>query len=295
VTAGLVRPGQWVGVLGLGRTFHDVLPALTTGRGGRFHQQGDRLAYARSGDEPFIVAGSRSGVPFRARVQGSARRTGTGLLSRDALAGGRPPDFARDVWPLLCWDVQLAHDVALLGRRRDRAAGERFRASFLAAARAGAETEVVRAAFGIGDVPPLDLGQLVDPFRDAEFAGPNDFRDRLLELLRADLRDAAGDKPDDPVRAALDVLCDARATLRGAVDFPPWFDALCRRLSGGPPVTRIAEIVALIEAGVLWVCGPRTRSTVDAGTTRLALESPRVAGSHWEVDVLVDARVHSSY
>ncbi|WP_278255872.1 hypothetical protein [Nocardioides convexus] len=52
---------------GLGLTFYDSLALLTEGRGGRYVDDGTALRYLPSGNEPLIVAGSRSGVPLRAR------------------------------------------------------------------------------------------------------------------------------------------------------------------------------------------------------------------------------------
>jgi methylaspartate mutase epsilon subunit len=64
-----IPSGAEVGVVGLGLSFYDVLAELTLGRGGRFVDDGPggRLRYVASGREPVLVAGSRGGVPLRAR------------------------------------------------------------------------------------------------------------------------------------------------------------------------------------------------------------------------------------
>ncbi|NGZ99815.1 hypothetical protein G5V59_04410 [Nocardioides sp. W3-2-3] len=64
---GGIGAGDVVGVRGLGLTFYDSLALLTEGRGGRYVDDGTALRYLPSGNEPLIVAGSRSGVPLRAR------------------------------------------------------------------------------------------------------------------------------------------------------------------------------------------------------------------------------------
>jgi uncharacterized NAD(P)/FAD-binding protein YdhS len=312
----LVRPGDWVGVLGLGLSFYDVLLSLTEGRGGRFRRDGERLSYLPSGDEPFIIAGSRSGVPFpaRGRNQKSPRHEyRPSFLTPEAIAqlriqvmartGSDQLDFVRDVWPLLTQDVQLVHDTTLLKRWNGPQTARRFQESFRQAVRAGTDTDEVRAGFGLAGTPALDLRRLADPFRDQEFASPEDFRERLLDALRADLRDAAEGNLDNPIKAALDVLRDVRSIVRGVVDFGGlrpkshrddflgWYHTLNNFLSAGPPMIRVAQTVALIEAGVLHVCGTRTRIRIDPDTRRFAFSSPWVTGSRRLVDVLIDARV----
>lgn len=62
-----IPPGEVVALRGLGLNFFDHMALLTTGRGGRFTGDGDRLRYEPSGREPVLVAGSRRGVPYHAR------------------------------------------------------------------------------------------------------------------------------------------------------------------------------------------------------------------------------------
>ncbi len=328
--------GDTVGLIGLGLSFHDVVVMLTSGLGGRFEPvAGDRLRYRASGREPAIVAGSRSGMPYpaRGRNQKPAHHVHrpvfldesavAGLRSRAVAATGSPQlDFVRDVWPLLVAEVQLAHDLALVRRRAgpDAAAdlADCARAARSGGARPGAGrpdgsrpaggrddgySAEVRAAAGLGDVPPLDLRRLVDPLAGQWFGSPAEFRGALLEWLAEDLAAAREGNVDHPVKAALDVLRDVRTALRGVVDFGGltaashrrdflgWFHGLYNCLAAGPPLLRMAQLAALVEAGVVELVGPDVQVGLDPATGGPTLSSPRVAGSGRTVDLLVDARL----
>ena len=72
---GAVRPGTTVALRGLGLTFYDLVRAFSIGRGGRFvRSSSGRLSYRPSGGEPLVVAGSRGGLPFRARPRVTGAR-----------------------------------------------------------------------------------------------------------------------------------------------------------------------------------------------------------------------------
>jgi len=272
-----IEPGSTVAIRGLGLTFYDVTRALTLGRGGRFDRVDDRLRYRPSGAEPRLIAGSRSGLPFRARAElnePAELAPRPVFLSDDRLAElreaaaarrGQPKlDFAGEVEPLIVAELEHAH------RRRD-----------------GQE--------------PLDVDVLAKPFADQHFAGSDEFRSRLLDVLREDVTRAKAGSTVDPVKAALEVMRSLRPLMPDVVDFDGLLpdsqqDFLTRwapmsfLLSAGPPVEHVEQLTALIEAGVLDVVGPQARFEADSEPSRFAVESPAVAGSRRLADVLLDAR-----
>ena len=63
----VIDAGRTVLIRGLGLNFFDHLALLTSGRGGTFTRDGERLVYCSSGCEPVIVASSRRGVPYHSR------------------------------------------------------------------------------------------------------------------------------------------------------------------------------------------------------------------------------------
>lgn len=311
----LARAGRPVGIVGLGLSFYDVLLSLTVGRGGVFHEAADgSLRYLPSGDEPRVVAGSRSGMPFPARGRNQKRPQDghrpcfltaeaiQSLRSRAQARTGSPQlDFVADIWPLLVREIQLVHDATIVRHRHGHAIAAEFRERMVRGT--PDSVEALREEYDLAAVPPLNLVRLTRPFEIRVFDGPVSFRETLLQTLRDDLRDAARGNVDHPVKAALDVLRDMRTTLRTVVDFGGlrpashredflgWFHPLYNFLCAGPPAIRVAQAVALLEAGVLEVCGPDTRVGTDPATGRFALESPQVAGSRVVVDLLIEARL----
>ena len=100
-----------VGIQGFGLTAHDVIAALTTGRGGRYVEDaaGD-LRYQRSGKEPGLLLFSRNCLPFAARHQpertyrpapGALFAAGRAVPSAgtDRSQRRRPAGFQEDVLP----------------------------------------------------------------------------------------------------------------------------------------------------------------------------------------------------
>lgn len=320
VTAELdaLAPGAPVVLRGLGLNFFDHLALLTTGRGGRFldtstatAEDAPRLRYLPSGREPRLYAGSRRGVPYHARgdnEKGAHGRHEPLLLTPSVIESFREragndgrADFLGEVWPLVAKEVETVYYEALLAHR----GGERtpsFRTRFLATPHGGPEETAVLDAYGVG-APGLrwDWERLARPYGEREFASRTEHRAWLLARLRGDIGEARQGNVTGPVKAALDVLRDLRNELRLIVDhgglagvsrrdhLDRWYTPLNAFLSIGPPRRRIEEAVALIEAGVLDVLGPRLEvSPVPGG---FAARSPAVPGSAVTATALIEARL----
>ncbi|MEU0465979.1 FAD/NAD(P)-binding protein [Amycolatopsis sp. NPDC006131] len=308
-----ILAGETVAVRGLGLTFYDVVRSLTLGRGGRFTRAEGKLRYVPSGDEPLIVAGSRSGLPFLARAQvhrpdlapdpvllTTARLDRLRTAALDA-RGSTKLDFAAEVEPLIWAEVEHAYYRRIVGLRDGEDEAARFTAAFpdVVDKRDRVDerrTGKVLAAFGLTDVPPLRPEELARPFDGLSFADPAEFRARLREVLVRDVAESRRGPEGSPVKAALEMLRTLRPALPGIVDFGGLLpsshrDFLSRfvpanfLLSAGPPPDHVEQLVALLDAGVLDVVGPDAR--IDAGFT---ISSPRVAGSRRNAGTLIDAR-----
>jgi glutamate mutase epsilon subunit len=303
-----IPAGVSVGVIGLGLSFYDVMAQLTQGRGGRFVDDGNgRLRYVPSGREPLLVAGSRGGLPLPARGRNQKRPDHTYLPRILTVARVRqrrargPLDFRTGVLPFLLAEIDLVYcettarlrgvdvhidlpdlvsDVDQLGPRR--ALGR------------------VRERLGLTDLPALDLEALARPVVDREFASQQEYHDAVRAWIDDDLAAAEQGNVDGPLKAALDVIRDVRGVLREAVDFgglsaeshedfQGWFGPLASFLSAGPPMIRLAQTRALLDAGVLVLAGPDTR--FETGPDGFVVRSPQVAGSTRTVQVLLDARM----
>lgn len=129
-----IGPGSKVGVIGMGLTFYDVVAALTVGRGGRFTESRDGLAYVPSGNEPSLVAGSRSGFPQPARGR---NQKPAGFLHRPVffteelvrtVAGSERLDMHKHLTPRLMAEVDFVYFTAVLRERSGVATAEEFAA-----------------------------------------------------------------------------------------------------------------------------------------------------------------------
>jgi uncharacterized NAD(P)/FAD-binding protein YdhS len=304
-----VAPGERVGLRGMGLNFFDYLAMLTADRGGRFEHRDGRLEYRASGREPVIYAGSRRGVPYHARGENQKGVSGrhrpaflTGPVIerfRRRAAAGRPVGFHEDVWPLVAREVEQVYYTALVRQRGHDEAAERLRARF-----AEADPDSVEAllrGYGILGDQRWDWSLVARPHGERHFGSPGEFRDWLLEWLVSDAAHARGGNVSDPLKAALDVLRDIRNEVRLIVDhrgltgssyrdeLRDWYTPLNAFLSIGPPLRRIEELVALIEAGVVTVVGPGMRVEVVAGGYRITATGVR--NSAVTVDTLIEARL----
>jgi methylaspartate mutase epsilon subunit len=311
-----ISAAETIGIRGLGLSFYDVMLTLTVGRGGRFVSEGDRVTYLPSGREPHIVAGSRSGLPIPARgrnQKGPSDYHRPLFLTRQAIAQARRCaavehrgrlNFAADVLPLILLDVEHVYFTAHLRAHRDHDTAADFarQHACLTPGDTAGRTDLL-TRFGLAEVPLPDLDRLARPFAGESFAGPDAFQRRLLELLHDDLKEAEKGNVNGPLKAALDVLRDVRNSIRDAVDFGGLLPDSLRNdflngyvpvnslLSAGPPMTRVRQLIALIENGLFTVVGPDTRIDCDEERGRFVLYSPQVAGSVREVTALVDARI----
>lgn len=306
---GVVTADMTVAVEGMGLTAFDVLAELTEGRGGQFINDATtgEMRYARSGDEPRIVLFSRSGIPLGARAvnqkgvsgQYKARFLYTAKLRE--LRSMRKLDFVEDVLPLLLADMEHAYYDAYLRARDGRDLAEKFCGQFTAAADAEA-----RKALVAQHVPPEDRfswDQLTSPVPAHALHGREAFSQWLLEHLRHDVKEARRGNVDGPLKAACDVIRDLRDNLRAAIDFGGLTEAshrwvlkelmpIMNRLAVGPPLSRIRELLALIEAGVIEAdFGPGATCIQPQRGELMRVRATQWADHSCEIDVLVKARI----
>lgn len=286
-----------VAVQGLGLTAHDVVSALTLGRGGRYLQAPGALRYLPSGREPRLLLFSRNSLPFAARGVNQKGLTGrhqarfftaeTVARTRQAVlaATGDPRlDFQADVLPLVLREMAYAY----------RCAGQ------------DAEGDAPGPGEGFEPTPDelLALESILWPLKRNSFASFDAFQAFVHGLVEQDLLEAAKGNRGSAVKAATDVLRDTREALRAAVEhggltpashrfFVQDFNAATNRVAFGPPRQRNAEYLALRQAGLIDIVGgPGARVVADDGLARFRIEAPYPAGTHSsEADVLVIARL----
>ncbi|NEE49918.1 FAD-binding protein, partial [Streptomyces sp. SID8455] len=74
-------------------------------------------------------------------------------------------------------------------------------------------------------------------------------------------------------------------------DLAGWYTPLNAYLSIGPPASRIEELIALIEAGIVEITGPGTDVRLDTAVPEFVATSGIVAGVPVRSTVLIEARL----
>jgi uncharacterized NAD(P)/FAD-binding protein YdhS len=309
-----IAPGENIFLRGLGLNFFDYMALLTMGRGGRFSRDaaGGKLQYHPSGSEPRIYAGSRRGIPYQSRganAKGVDGRHDPLLLTEDVIAGfrrraesGNPPDFLAEIWPLVAKEVETVYYGLLLKQRGSEAEKRaEFQERYLSAPYASPHEPEILDEFGIPAEKRWSWEKVSKPHGKRAFGSADEWRGWLLNYLREDAEEAALGNVEGPLKAALDVLRDLRNEVRQIVDhaglggvsrrdhLDGWYTPLNAFLSIGPPLQRIEQMAALIEAGVLEVLGPRPE--VRACRGGWLVRSPLVPGEPVRVTTLVEARL----
>ncbi|MFF8730581.1 FAD/NAD(P)-binding protein [Streptomyces sp. NPDC015171] len=304
-----IAPGERVAVLGMGLTAMDVIASLTLGRGGRHEPHPSGQRYVPSGREPAIVLANRSGLPSRSRPYLAPDRVRCAPLALTAdgiarlrlrRADGRLR-FAEDVLPLVEAEMELAYyrtlrshecgDAATAGREfADRRAHGGYEALL----------RECRARWG----PSPLSGVLAPAATGRQWADHAAYTRWFTDEVAADLVEARAGLGSSPLKEALEVLRDHRDVLRTAVDAPGLddaslagffgtFSATVNRLVIGPQLDRSAELLALVDAGVVRLGpGPLAKVIAPAGQGPWILESTALLRpASVEVDHVVHAHV----
>jgi uncharacterized NAD(P)/FAD-binding protein YdhS len=305
-----IAPEEPVILAGMGLTFFDYVARLTVERGGSFRREEGGLVYHPSGQEPRLLATSRTGVPFRAGVAGRSESAPRHDLRYFDLAFARRlrrewkssgVDFRADVWPRLRKELAWAFYSTQAVTAADRAAlvelldGPTWNVSTL-----GAE---ISARWGRA-IEVLDWTRLIEPARDERFASRREFDVWMGGFLEDDIaRSRVGSA--DPLKALAVTVREARAVVREIISFGGidgasyerdvlgWFNSVNNMLGSGPPVVRVEEALALARAGVLEFVGPGSGADFDPRRGAFVTESAAVPGSRRHAAALVECYLPS--
>lgn len=308
-----IAPGETVILRGLGLNFFDYMALFTVGRGGHFIRATDRLVYKPSGREPKLFASSRRGVPYHARGQnqkGPYRRHQPQILTLEVIdklhartKKGERINFRESVWPLIAKEVETLYYCTFIRLIEGEHRSEQFKELYKKCEWNSPEEKRILDEFGIPLDQRFSWERLAKPYGDRIFESPEEYHSWLLEYLRRDVSEAHRGNVDGPLKAALDALRDLRNEVRLVVDYggisgdsyrddlEHWYTPLNAFLSIGPPVSRIEEMMALMEAGILEIIGPELQIETLRNPARFKAWSPRVEGSCVEATVLIEARL----
>lgn len=266
-------PGRPVAISGMGLVAFDVLVAFTVGRGGSFESAGgDRLVYHPSGREPVVYMYSRSGNPYCAKSAAGTDPTGDYqpvIATREAFAGLRSAavdqgcgvDFRNQVLPLILAEMRVRYYCHAANRSDGPAAAEQVRAHIARAWADGdheAELESLASEYG-----PFDPILLLFPETSQELSDSAAYETWVTDLVARDLDDACA-----PGGSAAKAAAEATRILRDEVrsviefgglglesyrDFQTNIRSRINRIEAGPPPLRSAQLLALMEAGIVRV------------------------------------------
>lgn len=304
-----IPAGEKLAVRGLGMNFFDYMSLLTVGRGGEFHESDDGdLVYRASGREPVLVAGSRRGVPYRAKgdfgtmTPTFARRYLTDEYLRVLEASGRQVDFMSDLWPFIAKDTAFTYYSVLaeVGPEALAVPLDDLVAALDAHDWGDVRLDEILAAMVPDPRDRLDLAALDRPLRGRTFPD----QDALTTWWREDLaHDYAQSQLGlrSPLKCASVALGAGRAPLRWMVryggltgdsyanDVEGWFRGFGGALASGPPARRIRELGALVDAGIVVPLGPDMR--VVARDRAFVASSPAVVGTEHVCAGLLEAHL----
>ncbi|WP_207695399.1 hypothetical protein DOK67_0001755 [Enterococcus sp. DIV0212c] len=287
-------------VRGLGLVFDDYLTLLTSERGGFFEEQNGELVYHPSGREPQIIAGSGRGIPYHARgrnQKGYGQEYQPRFLKEKSLNKfKRKEQFsAEQFFELLKKEVEFAYYSALVAANYPKVNQARFSEEFIRTK--GAES--VLEKYGINKKDFWNWSTVQHP--DQQLEEEESFQDFILEYLNWDLIMAKKGTLSGPFAAALDSLKDLRDEVRFMLDHELFSDEECKKwlwdwftplnsfLSIGPPLERIAELKALIKAGILTLIGPEMKIETEAGS--YVGYSKRFPMNKYKTHFLIEARL----
>ncbi|RSZ55466.1 hypothetical protein HF313_04345 [Massilia atriviolacea] len=286
-----------VAIEGLGLTAHDVVSQLTVGRGGRFAPSGSGLRYLPSGREPALLLFSRKCLPAAARgvnQKGLNGRHQARFFTREAVRalrqhaqrerGSAQLDFDRELLPLLMREMGYAWRCAL------------------AASRGGAAPEPLGYEPGAEERAAIEA--MLFPLQGRNFASADAFSTFFTCMIADDLSEARRGNLGSPIKAAADVLRDARTVLQDMIEhggltsgshrkFLSVYNPAINRVTFGPPSQRNEQLLALLEAGILSVAaGPNAAVRIDEDRSQFALHTRFASGAAVQhVDALVVARL----
>jgi uncharacterized NAD(P)/FAD-binding protein YdhS len=281
-----VKPRQTVVLKGLGLAFFDYMTMLTVDRGGKFQRKAGILSYQPSGNEPKIIAGSGRGFPYHARGN-NQKRYGEQyqprfLKQKNLNKWRRKGHFpAESFFALLKKEMEFVYYTALIKEKYPQINQARFAEEFV---RKKGDTSVLQK-YQIPLAEWWDWSLVEHP--DAELTAYENFSAFIAEYVNEDCREARKGNISGPVSSAFDSLKDMRDQIRFMLDhqlftneeykevFLKWFVPLDGFLSIGPPLERMEELQALLEAGVVTLLAPAMRvDTVDGQFVAYSKELP---------------------
>ncbi|WP_312755589.1 FAD/NAD(P)-binding protein [Rummeliibacillus suwonensis] len=297
---------------GLGLNFFDYMALFTVGRGGAFTRENGKLKYKKSGNEPKLYAGSRRGIPYHARGEnekGVAIRHNPLFITEEVIENfrkkvdnGQKINFYDEIWPLVAKEVETVYYATMLKADQCDCTAERFINEYKNAFGNSEEERSILKAYAIEEADYWNWDKLLFPYKNLTFNNQDEYNEWLIDYLKNDLIEAKKGNVSGPLKAALDVMRDLRNEVRLLVNHggvigdsyenhvKKWYTPINAFLSIGPPASRIEEMIALLESGVLELLGPDLK-VEKTENSKFSAYSTVLPDEKIEVNALVEARL----
>lgn len=279
---------------GLGLSFFDYMAALTLGRGGHFEElENGRFVYHASGKEPHIIAGSRRGELAHAR--GNNQKPAhvsyvPKIFTPERLTANKPTEFST-FCHLIRAEMQLVYYQHLLDAYPEIYSGDKD--DFIASLIASDDIQKTVVDSALSPEYYYDWSRVYPHPTTSDSAA-------MDALLTTDILDAQLGNAIGPYSGSYEIVKDLRSLIRkylydgifdgtGYAAFLDLFGPFNNTVAVGPPLERIRELQALMDAGIITITNPGLKVTVQ-DKHYLAEDS---AGNTWQTTHLVEARLPS--
>lgn len=292
-----VSAGETVILRGLGLNFFDYVGLFSEARGGYFEASTTELIYHPSGQEPKIIAGSRSGMPYHARAV-NQKHLGE-IKEPQFLTDERLQQFKKNdpsnatvFFDLMKKEVELTYYQQLSEELALPVEKATFTAAFIDnSERALKEYQIPKKYW-------WDWEKAAEPAVDVAAA---DFEAFLAHYMEKDIREARKGNLTGPFSTGVDTMKDLRDPVRYMLDHElftatdyikkMWgdFADLNEFLTIGPPIKRLRQLLALYRAGIVTFLAPDMKVELKNG--RFVVFSQQLPERTESASVLIEARV----
>lgn len=258
-------------IQGLGLSAFDDLLTLTAGKGGIFLTKKDgSLSYQKSGHEPHLVIGSGSGLPPRAHgtnQKGASELYHPLFFTLPALKAIAAENNGKVPYSTFRFILnrELTYKYLVNSIHQLKDLSESKKAEVLEFIKNPDNWLLVNDEFNLNLNTEISWDKQANPTRDMKSGTA--FKKFFIQHLKKDIQSAQLGNQESPLTGAYDILRDLRGTVRYLYDNRYFdeddyqklltdFKLFDTQLSVGPPLIRIQQLLALIEAKIVTITGP---------------------------------------
>lgn len=287
-----------VGIKGMGLSAIDVVTLLTSGNGGYFEKNNNKTIYIPSGKEPKILMFSRSNLPLMARAINQKEVSEqykaiffTPNKIKELKKKNKKLDFEIDVLPLIIKEMEYVYSYTYL-KSKSIQKSLMFRNEYILSSDS---SQIINKY--ISKKNQFNFNKIINPLKEPK--NIRDFNNQIITYLKEDIKEANLGNLTSPLKASCDILRDLRDTLRYCIDFGGLtekshsffiesFVPTNNRLCVGPPLVKIEELKALIEANVVSIL---YKVQIKKDAEKVILKD--YFNKNYQINKLIDAKIDS--